>query len=150
MGDLKSNDQLITPVDSLLALEEQILALPQVDLRTEHSLAGGIYARTIFIPAGTVLTGATHKKDHINIVFGDITVTTDGEPVRLTGHHVLPTKAGNKRAGVAHADTVWTTLVRTDLSDIEAIEDELVIESSRLQTRQTALPPTAGTKTLEE
>lgn len=124
------------------ALERMVLEQPQVDLRTEHALSGGVYARTIHIPAGTVLTGATHKKDHVNVVIGDITVTTDEGPVRFTGYHVIPTKAGSKRAGFAHADTAWTTICRTDLTDIEAIEDELVEESARLQTRMAALSNT--------
>jgi hypothetical protein len=127
-------------------LEAEVLAQPQTDLRTEHVLSGGVYARTIHIPAGTVLTGATHKKDHVNVVIGDITVTTDQGPVRLTGYHVLPTKAGSKRAGVAHAPTAWTTICHTDLTDIEAIEDELVEESDRLQTRQLALGATPFTE----
>lgn len=120
-------------------LESLVLQLPQVDLRTEQALSGGVYARTIHIPAGTVLTGATHKKDHINVVIGDITVSTDDGMKRLTGYHVIPTKAGMKRAGFAHADTVWTTLCATELDDFAAIEDELVVESDRLQTRQQQL-----------
>ena len=44
-------------------LEALILQTPQVDLKTTHCLSGGIYARTIIIPAGTILTGAAHKKD---------------------------------------------------------------------------------------
>lgn len=123
-------------------MERAILAAPQVDLRTSHCLSGGVYSRTIYIPAGTVLTGATHKRDHVNIVVGDITVTTDDGPMRLTGYHVLPTKAGHKRAGFAHADTIWTTVSHTELTDIEDIEDELVIESDRLQTRQLSIPAT--------
>ena len=123
-------------------LEQIVLQAPQVDLRTEQKLSGKVYARTIFIPAGTVLTGATHKKDHINVVHGDITVTTDGGPKRITGYHVIPTKAGSKRAGFAHSDTVWTTLCETELTDFEAIEDELVEESAQLQTRQNLLPHT--------
>lgn len=141
-------EQALTARADVERLEQLVLSVPQVDLRTEHSLSGGVYARTIYIPAGTVLTGATHKKDHINIVYGDITVTTDTGPVRLTGHNVLPTKAGSKRAGFAHADTVWTTICHTALTDIEAIEDELVEESARLQTRQAALPNTTH-ETLE-
>lgn len=120
-------------------LEALILQQEQVDLKTTHELSGGVYARSIFIPAGTVLTGAVHKKDHINVMSGDITVSTDNGMVRLTGHHVLPTKAGMKRAGYAHADTVWTTICRTDLTDIQKIEDELVEESPRLQTRTLAI-----------
>ena len=96
--------------DQLAELERLILAVPQIDLQTQHELLGKVYSRTIYIPAGTVLTGATHKKDHINIVFGDITVSTDDGMKRLIGHHVIPTKAGIKRAGFAHVDTIWTTL----------------------------------------
>lgn len=121
-------------------LERLILAGPQVDLQTQHALSGQVYSRTIYIPAGTVLTGATHKKDHINIVFGDITVSTDEGVKRITGHHIIPTKAGIKRAGYAHADTIWTTLCHTELTEISAIEDELVVESEQLQTRLNALP----------
>ena len=120
-------------------LEALILQTPQVDLKTTHCLSGGIYARTIIIPAGTILTGAAHKKDHINIMQGDITVSTDEGMKRLIGQHVMATKAGNKRVGLAHADTIWTTVCHTNLTDIEAIEEELVEESETLQTRQDLL-----------
>lgn len=126
-------------------LEERILQIPQVDLRTTHALSGGLYARTIYIPAGTVLTGAKHKKDHINVLMGDITVSTDDGMKRLTGYHVLPTQAGAKRAGYAHSDTCWTTICKTELTDIDAIEDELVENSSRLQTRLQAIGVTKQT-----
>jgi quercetin dioxygenase-like cupin family protein len=116
-------------------LEDYILQVPQVDLQTTHALSGGVYARTIFIPEGTVLTGAAHKKDHINVMQGDITVWTEEGMKRLTGQHVLTTKAGAKRAGLAHADTWWTTICATALTDIDEIEDELVENADRLQTR---------------
>lgn len=125
--------------DKVSQLEAIILTAPQTDLQTQHKLSGGMYARTIFIPAGTVLTGATHKKDHINVMIGDITVSTDDGMRRLTGFNVLETKAGMKRVGFAHADTHWTTVSRTDLTVIEDIEDELVVESERLQSRLLAL-----------
>lgn len=129
----------IATLDDILKLESMILKGPQVDLLTEHALSGGVYARTIHIPAGTVLTGATHKKDHVNVLFGDISVSTDNGMMRLSGYHILPTRAGAKRIGYAHADTVWTTICETQLTDFEAIEDELVEESKMLQTRQLAI-----------
>lgn len=125
--------------DRVSQLEAMVLTAPQVDLQTQHKLSGGMYARTIFIPAGTVLTGATHKRDHINVMVGDITVSTDEGMRRLIGFNVLETKAGMKRCGFAHADTQWTTISRTDLVVIEDIEDELVVESERLQTRTLAI-----------
>lgn len=122
--------------ESVRALERSLIELPQVDLSTSHVLHSGLCARTIFIPAGTVLTGALTNIDNLCVVCGDITVTTDEGPRRLTGFHVLPAKAGFKRAGLAHADTWWTTIWQTELSELEAIEDEMTSESHLLQTRR--------------
>ena len=127
--------KLILNRDRMDSLEAEIAKMPQVDLGTTHELSGGIYARTIYIPAGVALTGLVHKKDHINIVMGDITVSTDEGMKRLTGYHVLQTKAGMKRVGFAHENTAWTTVCQTALTEIEAIEDELVEEADKLQTR---------------
>lgn len=120
-------------------MEEELLRLPQVDLHTSHLVHGGMCARTILIPAGTALTGALTNRDNLCVVVGDITVTTDLGPQRLVGVNLLPAVAGAKRAGVAHADTWWTTFFRTDLTDIAAIEDEMTSESVLLQTRNLAL-----------
>lgn len=122
--------------EQVARLEQAMLELPQVDLQTAHCLSGMVYARSIFIPAGCPLTGAEHKKDHVNIVFGDITVSTDEGMKRLSGFHVLPTKAGMKRVGYAHADTHWVTCCHTQLENIPAIEDELVKDAHLLQTRR--------------
>ena len=112
---------------------------PQVDLRTTHLVFGGLSARTILIPAGTVLTGALTNIANMCVVFGDITVTTDDGPKRLTGFNVVKAAAGAKRAGVAHADTWWTTIHRTDLTDISDIENEMTNEADALQTRTQCL-----------
>ena len=125
--------------EAVRALEDSILQLPQVDLLTKMLVHGGMSARTIFIPGGTVLTGALTNLDNICVVVGDITVTTDAGLRRLTGIHIVPALAGAKRAGIAHDDTWWITLHRTDLTDPQAIEDEMTSESDRLQTRTLAL-----------
>lgn len=122
--------------ETVRQLEQVLLGMPQVDLATSHLVHGGVYARTILIPAGTLLTGAQTNADNICVMCGDITVTTDDGPLRLTGFHVLPARAGFKRAGMAHADTWWTTLWPTDLTDIGQIEDEMSGESDLLQTRR--------------
>ena len=131
-------------------LELELAKAPQVDLNTRHALAGEVYARTILVPAGTALTGATHRKDHVNVVCGDISVTTETGLKRLTGFHVLATKAGFKRAGFAHADTYWTTVAHTQQQALKAIEDELVDESDRLQTRVLAIDQHPEISKLEE
>ena len=93
-------------------LEDEVASLPQVELEIEHEFSDGIYMRTMFIPAATVLTGAVHRFDCLNVVVGDISVVTEFGSRRITA--ALPRRfsspAGTKRAGYAHADTYWTTV----------------------------------------
>lgn len=121
-------------------LESYLRNVPQVDLQTKHYISAGMYAREITIPAGTVLTGAAHKFDHLNICHGDIIVWTEDGMKRLTGHHTMASRAGAKRVGMAIHDTVWTTIHRTDETDIEKLEEMLTDEAERLQTRRLGLP----------
>lgn len=127
---------LETQNDKVRRLEQANLVPPQVNLGTQNLTHGGMHLRWIFVPAGTTLTGAQTKLPNACIVFGDIAVTTENGPVRLTGFNVLPAQPGAKRAGTALADTWWATIWRTDLTDLRAIEDEVTDESAMLQTRR--------------
>jgi hypothetical protein len=131
---------LASALDWAVGVEGMLAQRPQIALAAKHLVHGGLYARTVHIPAGTMLTGAMLNSDNICIVCGDITVTSGAEVVRLTGYHTIPACAGQKRVGFAHSDTWWTTLVATDSTDISAIEDAATSESDRLQTRQVELP----------
>lgn len=119
--------------ERILRLEAEILKLPeQTDCPTRHYFAPGLYAREMFIPAGTVLTGAVHKVKHLAVFVGDITVWTDEGMKRLTGHHTFVSEAGAKRAGYAHADTYCTGFFVTDKTDIRELEEELCEDADRL------------------
>lgn len=121
-------------------LESLLLQSPnQIELETLHLIHAGIYARTIFIPAGTVLTGALIDVENICTVCGDITVTTNDGAKRFTGYHVLAAYAGHKRAGFAHADTWWTAIVPTEFKDVESIENSVTREADRLYFRRVAI-----------
>ncbi|NBR01299.1 MAG: hypothetical protein EBT97_12810, partial [Actinobacteria bacterium] len=58
----------------IIRLEHQINeykaehGLPDPDLPLWHAFAPGAYARTIFIPAGTLVVGKIHKHAHLNIL----------------------------------------------------------------------------------
>jgi hypothetical protein len=142
---IPSSDQTIAllggmpSVEAVRELESHLITLPQVDLGTTHVVHGGMYARTIRIPAGTVLTGALTNCDNICILCGDITVTTDDGPQRLTGYHVIPAKAGAKRVGATHADTWWTTLHHTAMTDLADLENEMTDENAGLSSRRALL-----------
>lgn len=130
----------VSTPEAVRALESVLMAGPTINLTTEHMVFGGVSARSIFIPAGTVLTGTLTKRDNVCVVFGDITVTSDDGVQRLTGFNVLPARAGAKRAGVAHSDTWWVTLHRTDGTTVAEAEDEMTDEL--LGTRRMALEVT--------
>lgn len=108
---------------------------------TEHYHAEGLYGRSIVIKAGTVLVGAAHKFEHLNISVGDITVWTEGGMKRLTGTNVLRSLPGAKRVGFAHADTFWLTVHANTFGtvDVAELENALTEDPSRLVTRRPAI-----------
>lgn len=122
--------------DAGARFDEALARLPQVDLQTAHLVHAGISARWIHIPADTVLVGALTELDNVCLVIGDITVTTGAGVVRLTGVNMLPALKGAKRRGVAHADTLWFTVHRTESATVAGAEDEMTREASNLQTRR--------------
>jgi len=106
-------------------LEAEMTTMPQVDVPVWNNWAPGIYARTILIRAGVMLTGAVHKTEHLCIVSGDHTFTTDDGVQRITHpHQIMLSKPGAKRAGYSHADTWFTTVHATNETDL----DKLVLE----------------------
>lgn len=127
-------------LEQVRALEDVLGQLPQPVLPPICLAHGGVAARAVLIPAGTVLTGCQTNLDNVCIVLGDITVTTDEGARRLTGFHMLPANRGSKRVGHAHADTWWVTCHHTTLTNQRDIEDEMTDESASLNSRLLELP----------
>lgn len=92
------------------ALEAEILRHEQVAMPTTHDFCSGLYARTLHIPANTVLTGAIHKKESFFVLrSGVLLVTTDDGPKQIYPGHMSISHKGTKRAGVAVTDCEVTT-----------------------------------------
>jgi hypothetical protein len=127
-----------TALAAVRALEAELLAMPQVAIRTHHQIHGGIYTRTICIPKGVAMTGVLVKVPTTLVICGDLTVYTGGDDMRLTGYTVLPGAAGRKQAVYAHADT-WVSMsfptTATSLAEAEAeFTDEQHLLASRGST----------------
>jgi len=45
----------------VVALQDELLQMPQADIVTTHTFLPGVYERKITVPPWTVLTGAAHK-----------------------------------------------------------------------------------------
>ncbi len=105
--------------------------LVPAEMPIRQMCSGGIYARELFIPKGTVLTGRMYLIDHIDfMVFGDMTVTSDDGSKRISGYNILPGKAGKKRAGYAHEDTLWVTFCTTEEYTEAYYLEHIAIEDS--------------------
>lgn len=130
-------DDLISLKDKIDRLEAELFKSPhQIEIKTTHTFAKGLYAREIFIPKGTLLTGKVHKHEHLNIVsLGDITVLTEDGLKRIQAPCTLVSRPGTKRVGFAHEDTVWTTVHATDETDLEKLEAELVESTPAIEAR---------------
>lgn len=110
-------------------LERELFKFEQIELPTTHHFASGLYARELFIPAGTVLTGKVHKTEHLNICSkGRITVWTEDGMKTVEAPFTMVSRPGTKRVGFAHEDTIWITVHANvnEERDIQKLEDELV------------------------
>lgn len=122
-------------------LEAHLRSLDQVEIETQHHFHAGMYARTIRIPAGVVITGALIKIPTLLIVSGHAAVFIGGESVELCGYHVMPGSAGRKQVFYAHADTDLTMLFPTNAKTVEEAEAEFTDEASLLMSRNQANDP---------
>lgn len=117
-------------------LEVRNVERKQVDIPTDHVLHGGMYARTIMIPAEVLLTGALIKIATMLIVAGNATVYMDGEAIELNGYNIFPACKNRKQAFYAHADTYLTMLFPTQANTVEEAEIEFTDEHALLFSRK--------------
>lgn len=113
------------------ALERELFNQETIDLPVRHLFAGGMYARELFIPKGTVLVGRVHKFDHFDIMLsGDVTVSMeDGSVRRWRGVQFRVGRVGKKRAYYAHEDARLVTIHSSEERDPEELFDLMTCSS---------------------
>jgi hypothetical protein len=110
MSQLKISKDLFKKHANLFILERAISSLPQVECPIDHSFCNGLYARTMSIPAGTVVTGAIHAEECFFLVrYGTLAVTTDDGVLVVNPGDMLTSKALSKRAVVTFSNVIVTT-----------------------------------------
>ena len=104
MNDVIASDLLQGKVQ---ALQNALMAFEPYQPETEHVFHGGMYCRKVFRPAGVLVVGKVHKKEHFYlIVSGTVAITTDDGVQLVTGPHLLCSKPGTKRAVYAETDAL--------------------------------------------
>lgn len=128
----------LTARDCVSLIEAEMLKVPEhptdgrVTLAVKHHFSPGVYARELFIPKGTLLTGKIHKFAQLNIMSqGDMSVLTEDGVKRVQAPFTIVSPPGTKRIAYAHEDTVWTTILATEETDPDEIEREFVADTEQ-------------------
>lgn len=122
---------------NVVALQEAVSELPQLELPVAHFFIEGVYVRALPIPAGAVVVGKLHLQEHIVMVTkGHLRITSDGEPQDFYAGDIWVSQPGSKRAIFALEDSCITTVHRTDETNIEVIENTLVSMDHWLEVKE--------------
>lgn len=110
-------------------LEAAMARLPQVHCPITHFTAPGQMARRIEIPAGTVVTGAVHKVEHLVVIAkGRLRIVTDEGTRDVVAGDVITCMPGMKNAVTALEDSAWVNVFATEETDPDRLV-ELMTES---------------------
>lgn len=108
-------------------LQREMVAMPQVELQTDHYFSGGMYCRKLTRPAGTLIVGKVHKKDHFFLCAkGEIIAWSEGGMRHLKEGDVIVSKPGTKRVTLAVTDAIGITFHKTSKTNLDKIEKELI------------------------
>jgi len=120
IGDVPTREQIDR-------LQGEMVKMPQVELQTEHYFVLGMYCRRVFRPAGTLIVGKVHKHPHFFLcVKGEIIAWTEKGMKKLQAGDVVECQPGTKRVTLATQDSIGVTIHKTDKTDLDEIETELV------------------------
>lgn len=123
-------------MEAVRNIQQKMLALPQIEVQTEHVIHGGMYVRTIRLAPDVVLMGALIKIPTTLIVSGRTKVFTGENWIELAGYHVIPAQAGRKQIFVTQEETTITMMFRTDAKTVEEAEQEFTPETEALMSRK--------------
>jgi hypothetical protein len=108
-------------------LAEILKSYPQEELPVQHEFLDGVYMRTVFMKADTIIIGKIHKQEHVAIISkGSATVLTEHGVVEIKAPFIFKSPPGSRRALRIHEDMVWTTVHRSDHTDLEQLEEQLI------------------------
>ena len=108
-------------------LQSEMSVMPQAELQTEHYFSGGMYCRKLTRPAGTLIVGKVHKKDHFFLCAkGEIIAWSEGGMKHLKAGDVICSKPGTKRVTLAVTDAIGITFHKTNKTNLDKIEKELI------------------------
>lgn len=99
------------PWRQLDEIEAVMERLPQQEVPQHHVFTPGIYLRSVFMPAQTLVTSRIHLTEHPFIISaGIVSVCEDGTGwVTHQAPYIGVTKSATRRMLFCHTDVIWST-----------------------------------------
>lgn len=92
----------------------------------QHYFGDGVYARALWIPAGTCVVGKIHRQARICIIAaGRCRFVDEFRDEHVEAPWIGEFKPGTKTAVFAETDTLWVACLGTELKDPQTIVREL-------------------------
>jgi len=127
MSDIELIQNHVPTLEEIERLQHEMIKMPQAELETEHYFSGGMYCRKLTRPAGTLIVGKVHKKDHFFMCAkGQIIAWSEKGMVTLNAGDVLCSKASTNRVTLAVTDAIGITFHKTNKTNLDKIEKELI------------------------
>ena len=120
-------EKIIPSKEQIERLQAEMVKMPQAELKTEHYFSEGMYCRKLTRPAGTLIVGKVHKKPHFFLCAkGEIIAWTESGMRTLQPGDIIESQPGTKRVTYAISDAIGITVHKTDKTDLDEIEAELI------------------------
>lgn len=116
-------------------IETWMLTTEQTVLPIHHTLHGGVYSRSLMLPAGVAIAGALIKVPTTLIVSGHVSVFANDQWLEIAGYKVIAASAGRKQIFIAHTDTDITAFFATRAKTVREAEAEFTDEHEQLASR---------------
>ncbi|MEG2265445.1 MAG: hypothetical protein RR932_04570 [Acinetobacter sp.] len=129
-------------IDTVRDVQQQLSESPdQINVPVQHHFAPGVYMRQMDAAAGTLVVSKMHRTEHMNILLkGSVTVATEDGIQLMTAPCVLKSMPGTKRIGYFHEDSSWITIHPTSDTDLEKIEQQVIVPDDEIDQFLASLP----------
>ena len=143
LGDLQQEPY----IEAALGLQEQLEKgiesgdMQSAEINVVDYFAPGVYMRQMNAKAGTLMVSKMHRTEHRNILLtGSLTVATENGIELLTAPLVIKSMPGTKRIGYFHEDSSWITVHPTGETDLELIEQQVIVPDDEIDQFLASLP----------
>jgi hypothetical protein len=128
-GEMVARKAMESPAQRVVDwMQAKFKMLPQVDCPLTHTFTPGIYTRSIFVPAGTLVISKIFKQEFPFVVAqGLVSIWVEGVGVlKVKAPYCGVTLPGTRRIIYHHTDVVFITFHATDKTDVNEIEKDVI------------------------